>query len=91
MSIEKNPFVKIRLLPDDVIHTTELIQPKRAGEVQFYETFEFPADDLAGKSVQVQVCADRKVTRGSKALGSVTISLESISLGSPVIQWYELI
>lgn len=92
-----NPFVKIRCLPEfswnHEIYTTELLPPKR-GQVQYFETFQIPitsdaADDLEGRSLEVQVC-DRKVTRNAKSLGSVKISLENLKLGCPQVNWYNL-
>jgi hypothetical protein len=82
-----NPFVKIRLLPDDIIHTTELQQGK--SDAQYFETFEFLTEDLSDKILRVEVC-DKKVTRSAKTFGKVDITLDTLNLGKPLLKWFEL-
>ncbi|CAG7833440.1 unnamed protein product [Allacma fusca] len=82
-----NPFVKVRLLPDDIIHTTELQQGK--SDAQYFETFVFPTENLSEKVLRVEVC-DKKVTRSAKTFGKVDISLDTLNLSKPMLKWFEL-
>lgn len=84
-----NPFVKLLLLPQDTIMTTELKLEKN--DAQYIEIFNFPlkSQDLTGSVLEVKVC-DNKATRNAKLFGSVSIPLENLKLGQPVISWYHL-
>jgi len=85
-----NPIVKLQLAPGDVIHTTE---PKtEKNEAQYIKIFEFHIDtnkDLKGSFLEIQVC-DRKITRNAKSFGNVTIPLDDLKLGQPVVKWHHL-
>lgn len=88
-------FVKIRMIPGEVIYSTELKMDKQNQEkvdLDFIEVFGFPleeAEDVEGKIVEVLVC-DKKMTRNATIFGQTEIDVGDMRIGKPVCKWFNL-
>jgi len=89
-----NPtHVKISLLPDNVLMSTDPKENQNQSDNCFYaEPVKFQVNEkegLDGKTLKVEVC-DKKVTRNSHCYGSTCVQLDNLKLDQPIIEWYYL-